>query len=132
MTRRFWRFSLLVLLGTAAVAAVLAITFRAVAEQNLKEMRAEQNIELARSLSNALIDDVILLNNIAATSSWTQLQRSPEIGELAERIRRKIENLTVFRVNIFALDIAQAHVKAENSMQIRACIFGQADVDETA
>ena len=104
MTRRFWRFSLLVLLGTVAVAAVLAMTFRAVAEQNLREMRAEQNIELARSLSNALIDDVILLNNIAATSSWTQLQRSPEIGELAERIRRKIENLTVFRVNIFALD----------------------------
>ena len=104
MNRRFWRFSLLVLVGTAAVAAVLAITFRHVAEQNLKEMRAEQNVELARSLSNALVGDVIELTRIAETSSWSQMQRSPEIAEFAERIRNKVENLTVFRVNIFATD----------------------------
>jgi signal transduction histidine kinase/CheY-like chemotaxis protein len=104
MTKRFWRFSLLVLLGTIAVSAVLAIAFRAVAERNLREMRAEQSVELARSLSNALVEEVIELGRIAQTSSWSQLQRSPEIAELAERISRKIENLTVFRVNIFALD----------------------------
>lgn len=104
MTPRFRRFSLLVLIGTAAVAAVLAFTFRQVAEENLREMRAEQNVELARSMSNALADDVVELTAIAETNSWSEMQRSPAIAEFAERIRVKIENLTVFRVNIFAPD----------------------------
>lgn len=104
MTPRFWRVSLLVLIGTVAVAAVLAVTFRQVAEENLREMRAEQNVELARSLSNALIDDVVKLTEIAETNSWAEMQRNPAIAGFSERIRGKIDNLTVFRVNIFAPD----------------------------
>ncbi len=104
MTRRFWRIALIALAGTIIVAVVMAVAYREIAIDNLKEMRAEQNVELARSMSNSLGEDVRRLIDVAAVSSWVEMQQSPVVAEVAQSIGEKVDNLPVVRVNIFAPD----------------------------
>ena len=58
MTRRFWQFTLIALAGTLIVAFALSVSYRQIAIENLTEMRAEHNAEVARSLWNALAPDL--------------------------------------------------------------------------
>jgi len=84
------------------VAAVaMAALYRHVTVENFEESRAEQNVELARALSNNYIEDVQGLRAIAATNSWAELQVSPEIANFAESVERELDHLAVYMVNFF-------------------------------
>ena len=98
---RFRRFALVALAGNIAASVVLVALYHYVAVEDFEAIRAEQNVELARSLSNAIIDDVERLRAIAATRSWAELQVSPEIASFAEDIERELDQLQVYALNIF-------------------------------
>jgi len=79
----------------------MAALYRHVTVENFEESRAEQNVELARALSNNYIEDVQGLRAIAATNSWAELQVSPEIANFAESVERELDHLAVYMVNFF-------------------------------
>lgn len=83
---RFWRFALVGLAGTIVAAVAMVALYRHVTVENFEESRAEQNVELARALSNNYIEDVVGLRAIAATRSWAELQVSMEFANFAESI----------------------------------------------
>jgi len=101
---RFWRFALVGLAGTIVAAVAMVALYRHVTVENFEESRAEQNVELARALSNNYIEDVERLRAIAATRSWAELQVSPEIASFAESIERELDHLAVYMVNFFDPD----------------------------
>jgi len=98
---RFRRFALVALAGNIVVAVAMVALYHFVAVENFEAIRAEQNVELARALSNTIIDDVDRLRAIAATRSWAELQVSPEIASFAESIERELDQLQVYALNIF-------------------------------
>jgi signal transduction histidine kinase/CheY-like chemotaxis protein/HPt (histidine-containing phosphotransfer) domain-containing protein len=98
---RFWRFALLALIGTIVAAVAMVALYRHVTVKNFEESHAEQNVELAHALSNNHIEDVEKLRAIAATSSWAEMQVSPEIASFAESIERELDHLAVYMVNFF-------------------------------
>jgi hypothetical protein len=61
---RFWRFALVALIGTIVAAVAMAALYRQVTVTNFEESRAEQNVELARALSNNHIEDVEKLREL--------------------------------------------------------------------
>ena len=101
ISSRFRHFALVALAGNTAVAVAVVALYHYVAVENFEEIRSEQNIELARSLSNTIIDDVAELRAIAATKSWAELQASPEIARFAESMERELDQLQVYALNIF-------------------------------
>jgi len=101
---RSWRLALVALAGTLAVALVMTALFHYVALENLKEMRAQQSVDLAHSLSTTIVDEVRGLRDIAATHSWAEMQESVAIQQFATSIEAKVRNLPIYRVNIFAPD----------------------------
>ena len=101
VSSRFRRFAMVSLAGNIVAAVAVVALYHYVALQNFKTIRAEQNMELARSLSNTIVDDVVTLRAIAATSSWAQLQASPEVARFAEYIERELDQLHVIELNVF-------------------------------
>jgi len=101
ISSRFRRFALVALAGNIAVAVAVVALYHYVAVENFEEIRSEQNIELARSLSNTIVDDVVELRAIAATRSWAELQASPEIARFADSMERELDQLQVYTLNIF-------------------------------
>ena len=101
ISSRFSRFALVNLLGIIAVAVAIAVLYRYVAVKNFKDMRAQQNVELAVVLSNSIVDEVIALRQIAETQSWAELQTSPEIDRFEAMIDFELDRLPVYVVNIF-------------------------------
>ena len=59
ISSRFWRFALVNLAGLIVVAIAIAALYRYVAVENFKELRTEQNVELAIALSNTIVDDIL-------------------------------------------------------------------------
>jgi signal transduction histidine kinase/CheY-like chemotaxis protein len=98
---RFWHFALVALLGTIVAAAMMAVLYRYVTVDNFQKSHAEQNVELARALSNTHLEDVEKLRAIAATNSWAEMQVSPEIADFAATIDRELNHLAVYMVNFF-------------------------------
>ena len=101
ISSRFRHFALVALAGDIAVAVAVVALYHYVAVESFEEIRSEQNIELARSLSNTIIDDVSELRVIAATKSWAELRASPEIARFAVSMERELEQLQVYELNIF-------------------------------
>jgi signal transduction histidine kinase/DNA-binding response OmpR family regulator len=89
------------LAGNIAVAVGVIGLYHYVAVENFEEIRSEQSIELARALSGTIIDDVVELRELAATSSWAELQASPEIARFADSMGRDLDQLQVYELNIF-------------------------------
>jgi len=104
ITGRFWRFATVTLLGIIAVAVALAVLYRYVAVQNFREMRAQQNVELAVALSRTLIDEILVLRDITATRSWAELQSSPEVDRFGSLVDAQLDLLPVYVINIFDTD----------------------------
>ncbi len=98
---RFWRFALVNLLGIIAVAVAIAMLYRHVAVKNFKELRTQQNVELAVALSNTIVDHVQEIRQIAETRSWNELRASPEIDRFESLIDFELDLLPVYVVNIF-------------------------------
>jgi two-component system sensor histidine kinase/response regulator len=101
---RFWHFALVALVGTIVAAAAMAALYRHVTLENFEKSRAEQNVELARALSNSHLEDVEKLRSIAATSSWAEMQVSPEVADFAESIEQELDHLAVYMLNFFDPD----------------------------
>ena len=101
ISSRFRRFAIVSLAGNIIAAVAMVALYHYVALQNFEAIRAEQNMELARSLSNTIVDEVAELRALAATSSWAELQASPEVARLAEKLERESDQLQVLEVNIF-------------------------------
>jgi len=101
ISSRFRRFAIVSLVGNLIAAVAMVALYHYVALQNFEEIRAEQNMELARSLSNTIVDEVAELHALAATSSWAELQASPEIARFAENVEREIEQLQILELNVF-------------------------------
>jgi len=104
VSSRFWRFALTALAGTLIVAFALALSYRQIATENLTEMRAEHNAELARSLSNALEGDLEALLSYASGVGADRLPYSPLVVQIASVLDERLEDLAVRRVNVFAPD----------------------------
>jgi signal transduction histidine kinase/CheY-like chemotaxis protein/HPt (histidine-containing phosphotransfer) domain-containing protein len=98
---RFRRFAVVSLAGNVFAAMAVVALYHYVALQNFETIRAEQNTELARSLSNTIIGDVVELGNLAATSSWADLKASPEVARFAASIERETDQLNIFEINVF-------------------------------
>jgi signal transduction histidine kinase/DNA-binding response OmpR family regulator len=103
----------LALAGIIAVAIAMAALYRHVAVDNFRELRTEQHEQLARSLSVALVDDVVRLRALALTSSWPELQASDEVARLAATIESDLEYYPIYAVNIFAPDGLMLYSTAE-------------------
>ena len=101
ISSRFRRFAIVSLAGNIIAAVAMVALYHYVALQNFEAIRTEQNMELARSLSNSIVDDVVELQALAATSSWAELQASPEIARFADHIEREIEQLQILELNVF-------------------------------
>lgn len=101
ISSRFWRFALVNLVGIIVVAIAIAALYRHVAVANFKEMRTEQNVELAVALSNTIVDDVLELQAFVESRSLFELKTSPEIDRFASLIDVELDLLPVYTVNIF-------------------------------
>jgi len=104
MTRRFGRFALTAFAGTLIVALALSLSYRQIAIENLTAMRAEHNAELAMSLSNALEPDLEALLAHAGGTAAENLAGSPQVAQVANILKDRLEDLAVRRVNVFAPD----------------------------
>ena len=98
---RFWRFAFVALAGNIAAAVAVVGLYHYVAVENFEAIRAEQNIQLARALSNTIIDDVDGLRALAATHSWAELQVSSEIDSFGASLESELDQLQVYELNIF-------------------------------
>jgi signal transduction histidine kinase/CheY-like chemotaxis protein len=98
---RFRRFAIVSLAGNMIVAIAMVALYHYAALQNFEEIRAEQNMELARSLSNTIVAEVAELQALAATSSWAELRASSEMARFAEHIERELDQLQVLELNVF-------------------------------
>ena len=104
ISSRFWRFALVNLVGIIVVAVAIAALYRYVAVENFKEMRTQQNFELAVALSNTLVDDILELREFVESRSLFELKTSPEIDRFASLIDIELDSLPVYTVNIFTPD----------------------------
>ena len=104
ISSRFWRFALVNLVGIIVVAVAIAALYRYVAVENFKEMRTQQNVELAVALSNTMVDDVLELRDFVETRSQFELKTSPEIDRFASLIDVELDSLPVYTINIFTPD----------------------------
>ena len=104
ISSRFWRFALVNLAGIIAVAVAIAALYRYVAVENFKEMRTQQNVELAVALSSAMVDDIIELREFVESRSLLELKTSREIDRFASLIDIELDSLPIYTVNIFAPD----------------------------
>ena len=104
ISSRFWRFALVNLVGIVAVAVAIAAIYRYVAVENFKEMRTQQNFELAVALSNTLVDEILELREFVESRSLFELKTSPEIDRFASLIDIELDSLPVYTVNIFTPD----------------------------
>ena len=86
------------------VAVAIAALYRYVALDSFKEMRTQQNVELAQSLSNTLLDDVRKLRDLSLILSWEEMQANAEVARFADLIESEVKGLSVYTVNIFAPD----------------------------
>ena len=104
MTKRFWRFSSIALVGTVLVAVTLALSYGKLTVRNLTELGAEQNSALARSLSNAARMPLEDLLQQPTDLSVAELRRSTAFGDLPGILSSQIRDLSVFKVNVFNAD----------------------------
>ena len=104
ISSRFWRFALVNFFGIVVVAIGMASLYRYVAVEHFKEMRTQQNVELAVALSNTLVDHVVKLQQIAETRSVAEFQESAEIERFSSLIDIELDLLPVYIINIFAPD----------------------------
>ena len=104
ISSRFWRFALVNLVGIIVVAVAIAALYRYVAVENFKEMRTQQNVELAVALSNTMVDDILELRDFVETRSQFELKTSPEIDRFASLIDVELDSLPVYTINIFTPD----------------------------
>lgn len=102
VNKRFWRFAAVNFLGIIVVAAAIAALYRYVTVENFKQMRAQQNLELAVVLSNSVASQIDDLQGLAAELSWAELQSTPEIEQIGAIIDRELAHLPVYVVNIFS------------------------------
>jgi signal transduction histidine kinase/CheY-like chemotaxis protein len=118
------------LAGNVIAAVAMVALYHYVALQNFEAIRAEQNMELARSLSNTIVDDVAELQALAATSSWTELQASPEVARFAAAIEREIDQLPILELNIF--DTSGLVLYSTERQRIGAKVLMNAGVERAA
>ena len=104
ISSRFWRFALVNLVGIIVVAIAIVALYRHVAVEKFKEMRTEQNVELAVALSNTIVDDILELQAFVESRSLFELKTSPEIDRFASLIDVELDLLPVYTVNIFTPD----------------------------
>ena len=130
ISSRFRRFAIVSLAGNIIVAIAMVALYHYVALQNFEEIRAEQNMELARSLSNNIVDDVAELQAFAATSSWAELQASREIARFEENIEREIEQLHILELNVF--DPSGLVLYSTERQRIGARVLKNAGVERAA
>ena len=104
ISSRFWRFALVNFFGIVVVAIAMASLYRYVAVEHFKEMRTQQNVELAVALSNTLVDHIVKLQQIAETRSVAEFQESAEIERFSSLIDIELDLLPVYIINIFAPD----------------------------
>jgi PAS domain S-box-containing protein len=101
MTKRFWRFSSVALIGTIVVAVALALAYGRLTVKNLTELGAEQNGALARSISNAARTPLEGLLGQAPDLSVAELRNSAASSELPSVISSLIRDLSVVKVKVF-------------------------------
>ncbi|HKJ20396.1 MAG TPA: histidine kinase dimerization/phospho-acceptor domain-containing protein, partial [Woeseiaceae bacterium] len=101
ISSRFWRFALVNLLGIIVVAVAIAALYRYVAVESFKDMRTQQNVELAVALSNTLVDEVLELREFVESHSLFELRTSVDIDRFASLIDIELDLLPVYTVNIF-------------------------------
>jgi len=101
MTKRFWRFASIALVGTVLVAVTLALSYGKLTVRNLTELGAEQNSALARSLSNAARTPLEDLLQQPANLSVAELRNSAAPSELPSVLSSLIRDLSVVKVKVF-------------------------------
>jgi len=101
MTRRFWRFSAIALIGIIVVAATLAISYGRLNINNLMELSADKNTVLARSLSNAARVQLLALLQQSSERDLLEIRAAAAASDLPEIMTRQVRELSVFKVNVF-------------------------------
>lgn len=101
MTRRFWQFSLIALIGTIIVATALAVSYQRLSIRNLTEISADKNTALARSLANTAHDP---LNQLLLHSSGLNIRERRALAsssDLDALFADQITELSVVKINFF-------------------------------
>ena len=104
MTRRFWQFSLIALIGTIIVAVALDVSYQRLSIRSLSEMSADKNTALARSLANAARDP---LNHLLRQSSGLNIRERRALAsssDLEALFADQITELSVVKINLFNND----------------------------
>jgi PAS domain-containing protein len=101
MTRRFWQFSLIALIGTFIVAVALAVSYQRLSIRNLTEISADKNTALARSLANAAHDP---LNQLLRQSGGLNIRERRALASssgLETIFADQITELSVVKIKFF-------------------------------
>jgi len=101
MTKRFWRFSSVALIGTIVVAVALTFAYGRLTIKNLTELGAEQNNALALSISNAARTPLERLLGQAPDLSAAELRNSAASSELPSVLSSLVRDLSVVKVKVY-------------------------------
>lgn len=104
MSRRFWRFVIIALLGSIVVALFLERFAVNTLEQQLVEQGAEDHEMLARALSNSMQPQLVALvrRGSAPGVDSQALRASPEVAEFRRLIAGRLEDLGIVRLKIYS------------------------------
>ncbi len=103
MTRRFWRFSAIALVGVIVVAVTLAVSYERLNVRNLTEVSADKNTSHARSLANVARESLLVLLQESSGRNFLQVRAAVVASDLPGIIASQISDLGLFKVNVFNL-----------------------------
>ncbi len=101
MTRRFWQFSAVALIGIIVVAFTLTVSYGRLNVRNLTELSTDKNTSLARSLANAARGPLLVLLQQSSGRKLLEIRAAAASSALPEIIATQVRDLAVFKVNVF-------------------------------
>jgi PAS domain S-box-containing protein len=101
MSRQFWHFATVALLGCLVLAALLEVLGTRIVERELVAQGSEQHQILARSLSGFLQPQLAAVLDIDPGLDRDSLRSRPAVNELRHLLRDRLENLDVVRLKIY-------------------------------
>lgn len=104
MSRRFWRFAIISLIGIVLAAVILEVFSMHILERQLTAQGVQQHKTLAWSLANSLQERLLPLSTTEPGPDPEDMRARPEVGELRQLLKTRLENLDVAKLKLYTLE----------------------------
>ena len=104
MSRRFWQFSIIALIGVLVVLAAMTFGHLYVANRVMADISLDKNAALTTSIINAIEDEVRELIDLQQGLSPAQMRRSQAYEDFRGLMDIELRGTPVTEVNVFDLD----------------------------